>query len=156
MLKLTHRYAGSLLEYAEEQGLEKVYSQVLSYLDGKNQQSDDIPSELKAFLDIAPGDTKELKSILTKFVRLAREKMGIIVTEIVTAQPLSENQLQELGSRLEAITKKRLEISTHIDPSLLGGVKVILGDTIIDDSIKSKLGDMKKSIYDKVYSYHGI
>ena len=76
--------------------------------------------------------------------------MNLADAEVFSAVPLTQDQLEKLVKKLTGIFNKQLDIKTNVDPSLLGGIKVIVGNTVMDDTIKRKLKDIKKNIYDKV------
>ena len=143
-IKLTHRCANALLEYARENGLEELYRQALQF-------DMETPSELKVFLESLPGGIGERDSILRVFIEKAREELGLLEAEVISAVPLKPAQLKKVEEKLARMSGKKLEVTTSVDPALLGGVKAILGGTVFDDSIKQKMSDMKKSICDRVY-----
>ena len=68
--------------------------------------------------------------------------------EVYSAVPLSQEQLRALEIKLARMLGRRADIAAQVDPSLLGGVRVVAGDTVYDDTIKRKLSDMKRSIYE--------
>jgi len=68
--------------------------------------------------------------------------------EAYSAVPLSGAQLRALERKLERMLGKQTDIVAEVDPSLLGGIRVVAGDAVYDDTIKRKLSDMKRSIYE--------
>ena len=68
--------------------------------------------------------------------------------EVYTAVPLSGEQLKALEKKLERMLGGQTDIVAQVDPSLLGGIRVVAGDAVYDDTIKRKLSDMKRSIYE--------
>lgn len=72
---------------------------------------------------------------------------GVADADVYSVVPLSEQELTAL-SRVFAtkMNKTKLNIQNHIDKSLLGGVKVVIGTRIYDDSLKTKLKDMERQI----------
>lgn len=149
MLKLTNRYANSLLEYAEEQGLDEIYRQALLFVMQRKHEEAEAPGALGEFLRHVPKN--EITAVMYKFLDLARQRMDIMEAEVISAVPLTPPQLAELEAKLIRIFHKQMDITTTIDPSLLGGLRIIVGNTVIDESIKRKLQDMKINVYKGVY-----
>jgi len=148
MLKLIHRFAAALLLYAEENDLDTVYRQSLRYITQPVEKSE-APDPLGAFIVNVPDEY--VIDVVERFMDLARNKINLLETEIISAVPLTQQQLITLEIKLIRMFRRQLEITTKVDPSLLGGLQVIAGETVIDDTIKRKLSDMKNSIYKGVY-----
>jgi len=151
MIKLTRRWANALMEYAEEHGLDEIYREVLVLVSDSDFSLDNVLSEpLCEFLKLMDVGEEELKAVLYAFLDLARKRMNFLQAEIISAVPLTSPQLEALSEKLKNKFRKQLDITATVDPSLLGGLRVIVGDTVIDDSIKRKLADMKSTIYEGV------
>ena len=75
--------------------------------------------------------------------------------EIISAVPLTGEQLYRLEVKLIRLLRKPIDISTTVDPSLLGGLRVIVDDMVIDHSVKRRLIDMKQAVYQGVYLNDG-
>ena len=71
---------------------------------------------------------------------------GIRQAEIVSAFPIDASQVNALVPQLEAVFKTRLETSVTVDPSLIGGIKVIVGDQMLDASVRGKLDAMATAL----------
>ena len=54
--------------------------------------------------------------------------------------------LAELGASLEKRFGRRLEPSVQVDPDLIGGVRVVVGDEVLDTSVKARLEQMKMAL----------
>lgn len=146
MLNLTRRYANALLEYAEDNGLELVYRQALAVVLGGKEA----PEELAKFLSQVPA-SESIPDIIYTFLDLARDRMDLLECEIISAVPLRPKQLAALETKLIYMVKKQLDITQTVDPEVLGGVRVIVGNVILDDTIRRRLVNMKKRIYEGVY-----
>jgi len=146
MLDLTRRFAAALMEYAEENGLRLIYQQALACF----SEVDAVPPEpLGAFMKNVPSEIA--LDVLGRFLDLAHGVLDILDARIISAVPLTPEQLEGLTQKLNSRFHKHLNITTTVDPSILGGVRVIVGNMVIDDSIKRKLQEMKKSVYKGVY-----
>jgi F-type H+-transporting ATPase subunit delta len=60
--------------------------------------------------------------------------------------PLSDEDRERISSRFGEITGHKVIIDAQVDPSIVGGIKARIGDTLIDGSVKSKLGALRKSL----------
>jgi F-type H+-transporting ATPase subunit delta len=67
---------------------------------------------------------------------------GLARASITSAFPLSERELAELKGALERRFGKKIETTVSIDESLIGGAKIVVGDTVIDASVNGELEAM--------------
>ena len=77
--------------------------------------------------------------IALAFGDLVDRREGIAKARITTAVPLKDAEQRELVSRLERESKRKLRASFAVDPTLIGGAKVQIGDHLIDSSVRAKL-----------------
>lgn len=84
--------------------------------------------------------------IATQLEQLVRVRQNVARATAVTAQPLDASQIEALRVSLEHRTGKIIELSTEIDPSLLGGVLVRIGDTVMDGSVRGKLDRLHEQL----------
>lgn len=77
--------------------------------------------------------------------RIAEEK-GIVTAEVTAAAPLSDAQVTALSASLKARAGKDVKLKTTVDASLIGGLVVKLGSSMIDTSIKAKLAALQNSM----------
>ncbi len=80
-----------------------------------------------------------LPEVGREYVELRDEHLGILRVQATTAYPLDNNQEQALVRSLERRTSKTVVLQTQVDPSLIGGIVVRIGDTIIDGSVRGQL-----------------
>ena len=64
---------------------------------------------------------------------------GVLRVTATSAHPMSEQQREGLVNRLEVKFSKSIELETQVDPSLIGGFKVQIGDQIFDSSVSTSL-----------------
>lgn len=83
-----------------------------------------------------------LPQIAALFDELKAEAEGVARATIDTAFALDHAQLEGLTSALERRFGKRMEVNVRVDASLIGGVRIAVGDTVIDGSVKAKLDSM--------------
>ena len=89
------------------------------------------------------GRARDLGAVVAGFERLYAKHAGIVAAEVVSAQPLDAKQLAAIKTALNASLGKAPELTTRVDPSILGGLKVKVGSKLFDASLKSKLDQMK-------------
>lgn len=91
----------------------------------------------------ANGRASVLAEAIVAFQRLAADARGAVSAEVVTAVPLTSAQSKGVAAALRQALGKDPEISTRVDPALLGGIKVKVGSRLFDASLRSKLDSLK-------------
>lgn len=91
----------------------------------------------------ANGRASVLADVITAFEALSAEQRGVVAAEVVTALPLTAAQSKGVAAALRQALGKDPEISTRVDPSILGGIKVKVGSRLFDASLRSKLDSLK-------------
>jgi len=94
-------------------------------------------------LVVDKGRTAHLPGMWEEFKRLADEERGICPVKVTSAAELDEDQLNALRTRLEELTGRRVRLSARVDPGVLGGVTVTVGDRVIDGSVKGRLDRLR-------------
>jgi F-type H+-transporting ATPase subunit delta len=89
------------------------------------------------------GRARDLPAVIGGFERLYAKHAGIVSAEVVSAQPLDARQLAAVTAALSGSLGKAPELTTRVDPSILGGLKVKVGSRLFDASLKTKLDQMK-------------
>lgn len=150
MAKLVNRYAAALLQFAQERGqLQSLYQQARAMLNCGRHMPGDVSPELIAFLKFALQ--KEVNPVLERFVEMARDHLGIVAVGVISAVELTPEQQERLTDKIANLSGKQVELTTKVDESVLGGLRIIIGETVIDSTIKTQLRAMKKSVYKGVY-----
>jgi F-type H+-transporting ATPase subunit delta len=84
-----------------------------------------------------------LPAIITAFARLSAAHRGVVAADVTTAIKLTAAQAKGIQAALALALGKEPEITTHVDPSILGGLKVKVGSRLFDASLRSKLDSLK-------------
>jgi F-type H+-transporting ATPase subunit delta len=84
-----------------------------------------------------------LPQVAGLFDALKDQAEGTAKAEIETAYPLQDGQLEELTAALERRFGKRIEATVRVNPGLIGGARVTVGDSVIDGSVRAKLDAMR-------------
>jgi F-type H+-transporting ATPase subunit delta len=84
-----------------------------------------------------------IPEVIAAFHQVIRQRQGIAEAEVSSAVQLSAAQKKEMAARLARLTGKKIETKYALDPALLGGAVVRIGDTIYDGSLRSRLNEMR-------------
>jgi F-type H+-transporting ATPase subunit delta len=87
-----------------------------------------------------------LPEIRAQFEALKNEREGVLEAEVHSAFELSQAQLAELVQRLEKKTGRKVKARIEIDKDLIAGVRIVLGDKVIDGSARAQLGALETAL----------
>jgi F-type H+-transporting ATPase subunit delta len=87
-----------------------------------------------------------LPGCIAAYRSMLAEHKGEITAEVISAQPLSDDQLATVRSSIERTAGQGVNLDTSVDPALIGGVVVRLGSRMIDASLKTKLQHLEHSM----------
>jgi len=90
-------------------------------------------------LMIRRGRPGAIAPMVARFGELLRRERGIALAQVRTALPIDEEQRTAIAARLEALTGERIEMEETVDPALIGGIAVRIGDRLYDASVRSRL-----------------
>jgi F-type H+-transporting ATPase subunit delta len=102
----------------------------------------------KNFLQLLTDKSRinELSGVLESFEKLYNERQGLIPIEVTSAVELDTAQKEKLVKKIEEYTGKKPVASYRVNPSLVGGFTVQIGDSMLDNSIKRQLEVLKKRL----------
>ncbi|MCB6182585.1 F0F1 ATP synthase subunit delta [Leeia sp. TBRC 13508] len=106
--------------------------------------SDKVSSEVKNFVRVLVENKRLvlLPEISRQFAELKLKAENSIDASIVSAFPLTDAQLGELTAQLVKRFDRQIRAQVTVDPELLGGVKITVGDVVVDASVRGKLQAM--------------
>ncbi len=169
IVTIARPYAEAVFRLAKEKGALDQWSGMLEYLAAVAQDSqmqdcindpNVTPAKLEAlFLSIASGKLDDMGSNLVRelvhngrlsvlpeisvlYESLKAEEGGMLEARVTSAYPMTKAQIGDLVKKLEAKFKKKVEASADVDPELIGGVRIVIGDDVIDASVRGKLQAM--------------
>ena len=87
-----------------------------------------------------------LGEIAAQFDTLKNAHEGTVEAEIVSVFPLDQTQLQTLVAHLESNTGKRVKPRVSVDSDLIAGVRVVIGDKVIDGSARAQLAALEAAL----------
>ena len=125
----------------------KLSSEQLYQLFVGGAERDSAP-ELQNFIRVLVDNERlqVLPEIRDLFVARKNEHEGVQEAEIASAFPLDDATLTNLKADLENRFKTRLDVRVSLDPELIGGVRIAIGDEVIDASVRGKLANMAAAL----------
>ena len=107
-----------------------------------------VDTELTNFVQLLSNNDRLglLPEIAGLYESYKRAEEGTKQAEIVSAFPIDDNQVKALIPQLEGFFKTKLEASVSVDSALIGGIKVIVGDQMLDASVRGKLDAMATAL----------
>jgi F-type H+-transporting ATPase subunit delta len=175
-LRIAKRYAKALFEIAEEtKKLEKITNDVV-FIDSLIRSSRELQLFLKSPIIKEDKKREVLKEIFSdsrvdpvtlKFIMLLvekkredilhdivkvyqqiyDEKMGIVSVEVVTAVEVGERLKKKIEQKILELTgAKKVKASYRVDPSIIGGIVIRVGDTVYDASIRRRIQLLREQL----------
>ena len=95
---------------------------------------------------IENGRLAALPEIARQFRELRNAQSGASDAVVYSAFPVSAEQLAQLTGTLEKRFGRKLNLTVQEDPSLIGGIRVAVGDEVLDTSVKARLEQMKVAL----------
>ena len=92
------------------------------------------------------GVGEEEEPVAEQFHALKNAREGSSDVEITSAFPLDDSQTNELVAALERKFGRKLYAKVAVDPSLIGGVSVKVGDEVLDTSVRARLAAMQATL----------
>ena len=172
--RVAKRYARSLIGLANERNeLELVHKDMQNFKDTIKESRDlalalkspvlptekkkaildavfkDVHQFTKAFFDIITRKNRAdlLPEIATEFHKQYNILSGIQVAQITTASPLTSEMREEFISLIKRISdKEKIQLQEKLNKDIIGGFVLTVGDKQIDDSLKSKLNQLRREL----------
>ena len=166
------RYAQAVFELAKEQGTLDRWTDDLAILDAlagdpatmsfftspKHSEAEKLDLIDRALAD-SQAETRRLGQMLVRrrrlpiipdlvqaFNELVLKESGIVVANVTTAVPLDAAAETMVKAQLKAIVGQEIELRTHVDPSIIGGLVARVGDNLIDGSVSDRLRRMHERL----------
>jgi F-type H+-transporting ATPase subunit delta len=90
----------------------------------------------------------QLEGIVREFEALVEKQQGVRRAHVASAVPLTPGELGRLQGELERYTRAKIKLSASVEPALVGGALVRIGDRVIDRTVKSLLEAMEQRLYE--------
>lgn len=176
---IAKRYARALFDIAAEENRYEKYHQELSefvsILEGNKELKDflfnpivdqdakkTVVGTILGKMDLSPVSANFLKLLVDKrridilgdieacYRKFMDDALSKVRVQVETAYPLSAEQAGRIEEGLAAMTGKQVEMAVALEPSLLGGIVVRIGDTCYDGSIKTQLKNISKLLGEEI------
>jgi F-type H+-transporting ATPase subunit delta len=85
-----------------------------------------------------------LGEIIYEFIAMCKEYYGMTDVELVSVHELNDAVIEKIKNNLELNLGKKVNIHCKLDPSIIGGLKIIIGNRVIDGSVKGRLNNLMK------------
>ncbi|NUP73835.1 MAG: F0F1 ATP synthase subunit delta [Sinomonas sp.] len=102
----------------------------------------------KLLIGQAAAEPRGLKptELVKRFAALAAKRQERWIAEVAVARPLSDTQADRLQSGLNGLYGRELKITVTVDPQLVGGLRVVVGDEVLDASVLARLTDLRRQL----------
>ena len=88
----------------------------------------------------------EIFHIRGRYEELWDAEMKLLPVQVTSAVELDEAVVRDIGARIGAQTGNKIELTSVVDPDILGGIVLRVGDFILDASIKNRLSQLRKQV----------
>ena len=95
---------------------------------------------------VGSGRSRDITAIVDSLVARASSAKQLDVAEVRTAVELTDDQRARLKAALENATGRSINLKTIVDPSVVGGVVATIGDTVIDDTVRTRIEQLKSRL----------
>lgn len=99
-----------------------------------------------ALLLLERGRISQLPDVVSDFHSLVLQERGIAIARVTTAVPMSTEEQGQLQERLSKMVGKTIELRPSVDPNIIGGLIVRIGDDLIDGSIRTQLSQLRQQM----------
>ena len=173
MEEIASVYARSLFEVAQEQGkLDEVREQLGEFADALDETQEmqvfffspyfSTPEKEEGLDKVVTGEEPILKNFLKlliekhrmpavfrvrrSFDELWQRENKLLPVEVTSAIELDQNTVKQIGDRIGEETGQKIELSARVEPDILGGIVVRVGNQVLDASIRNRLETLRKQV----------
>jgi F-type H+-transporting ATPase subunit delta len=166
-------YARSLFEVAQEQDkLDLIREQLGAFADSLNDTrelqvfffspyfstQEKVDGLDRAVTDADPAFANFLKLLIENhrmpvifrvrrgYDELWEEENKLLPVTITSAVELDKGTVKQIGDRIAEQTSRKVDLSSHVDPDILGGIVVRVGNSVLDASVRNRLEQLRKQV----------
>lgn len=100
---------------------------------------------------VQKGREDILPAVIRQYSQLRDERLGIVEATVKTAMPMGFDETETLRKALEARTGKNVRLRITVEPDLLGGIVVRIGDRVYDGSVQHQLESLREQLEERAY-----
>lgn len=89
---------------------------------------------------------RRLDRIMERYLKLAAKRLDELTALVTVAAPLTEQQFARLRSALEQHYRKSVRLQTVVEPSVMGGIRVQIGDEVVDGTVLRRLDEARRHL----------
>jgi len=121
-------------------------------LEGKRSLVQDLvgdkvdPSTSSLLQQAVAGRHRSLPAVLARYQRIAASRRDSMIATVWVASPLSQEHRERLARALSAQHDKQIHLNVIIDPEVLGGVRVAVGDEVLDSTVEARLKQAQRRL----------
>lgn len=107
-----------------------------------------VSEEAKVLITQAVSQPRGIKPtrLVERFAELAAKRQQRWIATVSVTRPLSQTQQARLQAGLNALYGRELKINVNVDPALIGGIRVQVGDEVLDASVMTRLGELQRQL----------
>ena len=102
-----------------------------------------------ASLLVSKGRVALADDIASEYRALLDDHRGVGAAEVITAVPLDSQAEKRIADQMTKATGKRITLTSSVDPDIVGGIVIKIGDRLIDGSTRTKLSAMRNSLAER-------
>lgn len=104
--------------------------------------------EAKVLISQAVTQPRGIKPtrLVQRFAELAAKRQQRWIATVSVTRPLTQTQLERLQAGLNAMYGRELKVNLNVDPALIGGIRVQVGDEVLDASVLTRLGQLQRQL----------
>jgi F-type H+-transporting ATPase subunit delta len=104
--------------------------------------------EAKVLIGQAVSQPRGLKvtKLVRRFAELAAKRQQRWIATVGVTRPLTATQMSRLQAGLNALYGRELKINVNVDPALIGGIRIQVGDEVVDASVVARLGQLHRQL----------
>jgi F-type H+-transporting ATPase subunit delta len=107
-----------------------------------------VSEEAKVLITQAVTQPRGIKAtrLVERFAELAAKRQQRWIATVSVTRPLTPTQLARLQAGLNAMYGRDLKVNVNVDPALIGGIRVQVGDEVLDASVLTRLGELERQL----------
>lgn len=116
--------------------------------EGLRKAVDGADEEVMNFLDLLLENHRMpvIHRVRREYDRLWAEENRLLPVDVTSAIELDEKTVRSIGDRIGEQTNRKVELNSHVDPEILGGIVLRVGNSILDASIRRRLEQLRRQV----------